>query len=55
MFPLEIANYYPASFLLGKITDFSSLLVLTGVSVGFAVIGTLTIKYGLKHYSSAGG
>jgi ABC-2 type transport system permease protein len=55
IFPLALANFYPASFLLGKITDLSILITLTAISVGFTVIGTLTIKYGLKHYSSAGG
>jgi len=55
VFPVAIGNYYPASFLLGKIADGSLLIVLTLVSVSFAVIGTYTIKYGLRHYSSAGG
>ena len=55
IFPVAIANYYPASFLLGKITDGSLLIVLTVVTAAFTVIGTLTLKYGLRHYASAGG
>jgi len=55
IFPIAVANYYPASFLLDKITDFSIIIVLTIVSAVFAIIGTLSIKYGIKYYSSAGG
>lgn len=54
IFPIAIANYYPASFLLGKLTEFTTLLTLTLVSLGFTLLGTISIKYGLKHYTSAG-
>lgn len=53
--PLALSSYYPASYLLGRITKPWTIITLSLVSLGFMVLGTTAIKYGLKHYSSAGG
>lgn len=53
--PLAMASYYPAGFLIGKITNYWIILTLTLISITFTALGTMTIKYGLSHYSSAGG
>ncbi len=53
--PLSIANYYPASYLLGKITSNMIIIQLTITSIIFIIIGLTSIKIGLKYYTSAGG
>ncbi len=55
IYPFAVANYYPASFFLGKLSSPYLLLSLLASSLAFSLAGYIFLKLGMKHYSSAGG
>lgn len=55
IFPVAIADFYPVSYLLGRINNPIILLNLILISSLFTLIGVFSIKKGVKYYSSAGG
>lgn len=51
--PFALMNYYPVSIFLGKM-DYSIIPTLIIISLSILLIGFFSLKYGLKHYKSAG-
>ncbi|MDD5417569.1 MAG: ABC-2 family transporter protein [Candidatus Nanoarchaeia archaeon] len=53
--PFGLAGFYPAQILLGRITDWTQILILIVSSFVFGIVGYLILNRSIKNYSSAGG
>ncbi|HLE06893.1 MAG TPA: ABC-2 family transporter protein [Candidatus Nanoarchaeia archaeon] len=53
--PLGLISYYPANFLLGKLTDIGLFFELTGLMLVITFLAVKLYSKSLKNYSSAGG
>jgi ABC-type uncharacterized transport system permease subunit len=53
--PMALAGFYPASYILGKISDYKLLGLFLLIGLAFAGVGTMAIKKGIKKHTSYGG
>lgn len=53
--PMALAGFYPASYFLGKMSNYIYLVLFLIIGLAFVGIGTLAIKEGIKKHTSYGG
>jgi ABC-2 type transport system permease protein len=53
--PMALAGFYPASYFLGKMSNYIYLALFLFIGLIFAFIGVIAIKEGIKKHTSYGG